>query len=86
MPLAYARRSGNQTRAGARRMGDRRSTSLDPRRIRGGRGIDQTMLTTLRDDAGRYADLTLYLDVTPEVRAKTRPGARRFGSHIERSL
>ena len=38
----------------------------------GGRGIDQTMLTTLRDAVlGDFRpDLTLYLDVTPEVGLK----------------
>ncbi len=56
---------------GARHMviGDRHD--LDPKCIRGsGRGIDQTMLATLRGDAvlGDFRpDLTLYLDVTPEV-------------------
>jgi dTMP kinase len=38
----------------------------------GGRGIDQTMLATLRDAVlGDFRpDLTLYLDVTPEVGLK----------------
>lgn len=38
----------------------------------GGRGIDQTLLTTLRDAVlGDFCpDLTLYLDVTPEVGLK----------------
>jgi dTMP kinase len=38
----------------------------------GGRGIDQTLLTTLRDAVlGDFRpDLTIYLDVTPEVGLK----------------
>lgn len=42
------------------------------RLIRGGRGVDQTMLATLRDAVlGDFRpDLTLYLDVTPEVGLK----------------
>ncbi len=51
-------------------IGDRHD--LSTRRIRGGRGIDQTMLATLRDAVlGDFRpDLTLYLDVTPEVGLK----------------
>jgi dTMP kinase len=47
----------------------------------GGRGIDQTMLATLRDAVlGDFRPhLTLYLDVTPEVGQA--PRARRTGSH-----
>lgn len=53
--------------------GDRRSPrSLDPGVSGGRRGIDQTMLATLRDAVlGDFRpDLTLYLDVTPEVGLK----------------
>lgn len=48
----------------------------------GGRGIDQHMLATLRDAVlGDFRpDLTLYLDVTPEVGLK-RACARRAGSY-----
>lgn len=51
-------------------IGDRHD--LDPGVSGGGRGIDQTMLATLRDAVlGDFRpDLTLYLDVTPEVGLK----------------
>lgn len=47
----------------------------------GGRGIDQHMLATLRDAVlGDFRpDLTLYLDVTPEVGLNA--CARRAGSY-----
>ena len=58
----------------------------------GGRGIDRTMLATLRDAVlGDFRpDLTLYLDVTPEVglqRARARGGqARKDGERVDEAL
>ena len=52
------------------KMGDWRSPRSSTQAYQGGgRGIDQTMLATLRDAVlGDFRpDLTLYLDVTPEV-------------------
>lgn len=53
----------------------------------GGRGIDQTMLATLRDAVlGDFRpDLTLYLDVTPEVGLK-RARARAIWIALSRNL
>jgi dTMP kinase len=61
-------------------IGDRHDLSTQA--YQGGGGIDRTMLATLRDAVlGDFRpNLTLYLDVTPEVGLQ-RARPRRTGSH-----